>query len=490
MAQIDVNLRDIYRVIRRRKWIIILAPTLMGLTTYFLTELPPPVYTSEALVRISRSTTVAGLMSEIQYSPYDNMATQIMVISSRPVLESVALKLKMVKPGDDTQNAFDDLRGRVSAEQRNGSDILALRATAPTAEQAITLANTLVEAYVDKYRSDRDSKINETVSFLRKRSDQLTEELNQAQHSLFDFKRQEGYALARDPNRALDLQDKASQLKQKLDDLNTALDSINRIQESGEYDRLAQSYLTIDDGIAHSMWDEANKEAVTWLEARNKKEELLRSETEEHPQVRAADQQLKLEQTRMTSRLVNLAGRLRVVIGSTKASLDSNQKEQQTVDRQPELAAQLDDLTLTARDKQDQANAIRKSLEDAEIQQKEKVDDITIVEKAHSATTVPNPSRAYKGLVGALIGILIGGVFCFVLEAMDTSLGTIEDVEQHINSVVVGIIPHLEKDDVKDRIKLERGQTLAPEEMERLARLVTHFDSKSIGSESYRTLRT
>jgi capsular exopolysaccharide synthesis family protein len=89
-----------------------------------------------------------------------------------------------------------------------------------------------------------------------------------------------------------------------------------------------------------------------------------------------------------------------------------------------------------------------------------------------------------------MIGILIGGVFAFIREAMDTSLGTIEDVEKHINSVVLGIIPHLEKDDTRDRMKFDRGPAPTADELDRFARLVTHFDPKSIGSEAYRTLRT
>src|SRR5438128_5595399 len=102
MAQIEVNVRDVYRVVRKRKWIILIAPVLMGLLTFSMTEIPPPVYNSEALVRISKSSTVAGLMTEIvSYGSYDNMATQVMVITSRPVLEDVARRLGMVKPGED-----------------------------------------------------------------------------------------------------------------------------------------------------------------------------------------------------------------------------------------------------------------------------------------------------------------------------------------------------------------------------------------------------
>src|SRR5438128_11293454 len=130
MAQIEVNIRDIFRVVRKRKWVILLAPILMGFSTFSITEVPPPVYNSEALVRISKSSTVAGMMTDIvQYGAYDNMATQIMVITSRPVLEDVAKRLSMVKPGEDTQDAFDSLRGRVTVEQLNASDILAIMAS-------------------------------------------------------------------------------------------------------------------------------------------------------------------------------------------------------------------------------------------------------------------------------------------------------------------------------------------------------------------------
>src|SRR4051812_22441439 len=104
MAQIDVNLRDLYRIARRRKWIILFAPILMGITTFLFTKVPPPVYTAEALIKISRSSTMAGLMTDlVSYSANDNMATQIMVISSRPVLEVVAARLNMTQPGVDAQ---------------------------------------------------------------------------------------------------------------------------------------------------------------------------------------------------------------------------------------------------------------------------------------------------------------------------------------------------------------------------------------------------
>ena len=38
MAEFEFNIRDIFRVTRRRKWILILAPVLVGALTYLLSQ--------------------------------------------------------------------------------------------------------------------------------------------------------------------------------------------------------------------------------------------------------------------------------------------------------------------------------------------------------------------------------------------------------------------------------------------------------------------
>ena len=491
MAQIEVNLRDVYRVVRKRKWVILLAPILMGFSTFYMTEVPPPVYNSEALVRVSKSSTVAGMMTDIvSYGSYDNMATQIMVVTSRPVLEDVARRLQMVKPGEDTQSAFDELRGRISVEQRNGSDILAIMATGPSARQTIDLANTAVEAYIQRYNFDRDKRMTDAYEYLRKRLDESTSELAEAEKSLGDFKREQALSLALNVNSGLDLEEKSNQYRQKLDDLRATLATVTPIQQQKDYDSLLQVSLVLDDGIARAIADDVVRKAGSWTELRNKKNDLLRFQTDAAPAVVSATNALNSEQQRIDVQLTSLARRLNTVIANYEKLQSNVEKQQEAFLRQPEIQSQLEKLTTLAKEKNDTTTLLRKQFQDVELQQKEKIDELSIVESAHSARTVPQPGRYYKALIGVLIGILIGAMFAFVLESMDTSLGTIEDVEQHIGSTVLGIIPHLEKEDVKERMNKDRVKALSPEDVDRFARLVTHFDPKSIGSEAFRTLRT
>jgi capsular polysaccharide biosynthesis protein len=434
------------QLFRKRKWIILFAPILMGVSTYLLTEIPPPVYTSEALTKVSRSSTLAALMTErVTYSSYDNMATQVLIIRSRPVLENVARKLSMVKPGEDTQTAFLDLRSRVNAEQRAGSDILAISGSAARPEEAVVLANTVVDAYIEAYNAERERAVKETSDLINRRYEQATNELNDAERELFKFKRAQADKLNLAPTMLPDLQQRQVQYRRTAVDLWAMLDMITRVKETNDYESFLQTYLVIDEPIARQMTDQAVQRATAWVDLRNKRQALLKYQTEAAPQVQVLNDEMKIEEQRLVVQLNRLTERLKVVIADNQRLLSTTETQQHVLAEQPSLTTTLDDLTLRVQEKQELVTGLRKQLQDAEIQRKEKVEEVTIVERAHTATTQPNRSRAYRSLVGALIGILIGGIFAFVLEAMDKSRGTMQDVEQHSNSVVVGNIPLLDK---------------------------------------------
>ncbi|HEY3130392.1 MAG TPA: polysaccharide biosynthesis tyrosine autokinase [Acidobacteriota bacterium] len=492
MAQVEVNLRDLYRVLRKRKWIIIVAPVLMGLATYTFTEAPPPIYQAETLVRITRSTTLAGLMTQVvSYSPYDNMATQRMIVTSQPVLLDVARRLNLIKPGDDPQAAVNKLKAQISAEQRSESDILAVIATAPSKLEAIGLANTTAEAYIKQSTSERDKQIEQTVQFIRNRLQETTNELNAADQSLGNFKRTNGVSLTMSPTQGIEIQEKRFQYQQKLQDARGALATLTRIQQTKEYDALLQSYFQVDDPAVRALVEEVTKQSAVIAELRNKKADLLRYQMPNSPQVTNISTQVSNEERRLDSQLANLLRRLNTLIAEYQR-LDSNMARQQSeLMRQPEISAQLQTLEALAKEKQELATVLRKNLQDAEIQQREKVDELTVVERASTARTVSSNSRSYKTAIGFLIGILLGGVLAFILESLDTSIGTIEDVERYISSVVLGVVPHIEAGDVLSRIKLEDFPPgVTDEDLHRFARLTTHFDPKSVASEAYRTMRT
>src|SRR4029453_1128216 len=90
-------------------------------------------------------------------------------------------------------------------------------------------------------------------------------------------------------------------------------------------------------------------------------------------------------------------------------------------------------------------------------------------------------------LVGAVLGLALGLVLAFVRETLDTSIGTIEDVEAYLGVPVLGVVPHIDSRETVQRI-LHRRPALAqidPEALLSHSLLITHFDPKSPVAEAY-----
>jgi len=89
-----------------------------------------------------------------------------------------------------------------------------------------------------------------------------------------------------------------------------------------------------------------------------------------------------------------------------------------------------------------------------------------------------------------MIGAMLGGVFILILESLDTSIGTIEDVERYLAIPVLGVVPHLDEKMVKEKLPVDVIWSDDPsEDISGLATLFTHFVPQEPISEAFRTIR-
>ena len=72
----------------------------------------------------------------------------------------------------------------------------------------------------------------------------------------------------------------------------------------------------------------------------------------------------------------------------------------------------------------------------------------------------------------------------------DTSLGAIEEIESLMGVHVLGLIPHVSQQEIKETLKEKYAEDVDTEVAERAARLVSHFAPQSRLAESYRAIRT
>ena len=88
MAQYEMNLRDYWLIVRRRRLIIIASTVLVALLSFWFAKQKVPVYQATAAVRFEQSTQLSGLLVEVlSYSTADTIETQVTLVKSYPILE-------------------------------------------------------------------------------------------------------------------------------------------------------------------------------------------------------------------------------------------------------------------------------------------------------------------------------------------------------------------------------------------------------------------
>lgn len=133
--------------------------------------------------------------------------------------------------------------------------------------------------------------------------------------------------------------------------------------------------------------------------------------------------------------------------------------------------------------------SLQERLQEARIAEAEKVEDVKMVDFATPPTSPIRPNKQLNITMGGLVGLVVGFFLIFVLESLDTSLGTIEDVEALIKLPVLSVIPYLKGREVKE--KKWGFIRKKPDPVENMrSQLLIKFDRRSPTTEAYRILRT
>ncbi len=157
----------------------------------------------------------------------------------------------------------------------------------------------------------------------------------------------------------------------------------------------------------------------------------------------------------------------------------------------PELDLEAFRLQRDVKINEDLYSSLRAKFQEAQLRESEQIVEVTIVRPATDPTSPKNPPQtATKTLVGAVVGLTLGIVLSFVVETLDTSIGTIEDVESFLEVPVLGLIPNI---DLAQEAQALADSGASPEDaalLETQKPLISLVAPKSTVAESYRALRT
>src|SRR5260370_40017361 len=133
----------------------------------------------------------------------------------------------------------------------------------------------------------------------------------------------------------------------------------------------------------------------------------------------------------------------------------------------PEVELAMQRLQREAKNNDDLLTLLKAKHQEALIKESEKIEEVTLVRPAVEPEAPVGTEALNTVLVGALVGLSLGLVLAFVQETLDTSIGTIADVEAYLELPVPGVIQHIDAPETVQRI-LARRPSLAQMEPDAL----------------------
>ena len=204
MAQYDVDLRDYWRIVKKRRIVIILMVVLVGLCSYGFAKLkePRPLYKAISAIKIESKSSLASVLMGGIWNQGENMITHAYIVASFPVLAQTAEMLGWlprniseadIRKSKKHRGAIQRLKSLITAGQEAGTNIINIQVISPNPRESELVANTVAKAYRQYNIQEKNRKTIETKAFIEKQLELTSKSLKQAEHELQVFK--EGYAL-------------------------------------------------------------------------------------------------------------------------------------------------------------------------------------------------------------------------------------------------------------------------------------------------------
>lgn len=476
MEETTIDLKDILKTLKKRRALIIKIFVTAIVIAVVVSLLIPPTYEAETTLRIKQPKGLASsLLADLPMGGSGNtkqlMSTYAEILKSRTVVETVIDKTQADK---DEVPTYEQMLTRITTLPVKDSELLKIQVKAKSPEEAQLVANTLVDTFNNRMTLLVRSEQSTVRQFIGERMQESKKELEKAETMLQQYKTVEKIAAPTEETKAI-VESLAA--INKLSAENTVALSAAQAKAGSAANQLAKEKPGF---VADSPIIQKYQEKLAELEVQLVT--LTAKYTEQHPEVlatRAAIEDTKTRLSAEAARVVNaeapsmnpvhlalLQGKIQaeaeIAAGSAqKAALGSiiteSEKELNKLPAKEQGLARVMRDALVA---QEIYVMLAKRHEEARISEVMQPTDVQVIDVAAAPIKPISPRKTLNVVVGGILGLLIGLGVAFVLEYMNKTVRTIEDVRNYLDLPVLGSIPDfdsktelLEKNGMWARIK-------------------------------------
>lgn len=473
----DQNNPDLqqYSLILKNRWSIItvVATTVFGLSALIALK-QKPIYEAQGKLLFSKTDRVSSLTSPAtqigelsgvtqQSSPLD---TEAEIIRSHPIVEKTITNLQLVNQKGKPLKIAEFLN-QLKVKSVRGTDILEVAYSSSNPKEAATVVNVLMKYYLENNIKINQAQATAAKKFLSKQLPEVEGRVARAEAILRLFK-EENRVVSLDSEattgvaRLTQLSDQITQAQSNLVDVETRLQLLQRqlklnSQQAVDMGNLSQSKIVQsvqteyqkaqeDLAVAKTRYTKEHP-AVAQLTAKVevlKKQLSLRVSENLGSEQFVSQQNLQMGEIKQNlaaqlaqsdierSALANRVTVLKNAYAASQKRLDALPKLQQ---KQQQLERQLQVARLTYEE-------LLKRFQEVEVAVNQNVGNARVVSAALLPENAVSPKIVLNLALGGFLGILLGVVTALVLEAMDKSLKTLEQVRQLLDYPLLGTIPN------------------------------------------------
>lgn len=521
MPQYDLDIRDYWRIIKKRKVVIILTTALVGFFSFIFAQInaPKPIYEATSEVKYEKSTasSTMSLFAERFYAvSWDIIATQALVIKSFPVMDRVAKELGMIDRSITTDQIIKSkhlldmiatIQKNISTEQKEKTNIITISGQSHDPKIAQRIANTVAQAYREFNIAEVNHRSIEAAKFIEQQIKIIGEKLRTAEEKLkafkesndivsLDFKTTSSLTLQADAeaeyekvkNELKETEIQLTLVKQDKTlppDVTSRLTALTPLPKPGYIDTTSGKVVSPEVTFASSGLSRLNDMLVDLTMQRGT---LLLDFTEAHPKVKEIEARIKAVRSEIKGALLSKFDDLKRQESVLGISIEKLSAENSML---PESALQLARYEREVKVNEELFSLLKSKYQEALIKVSERAEEVTIIRPASEPFEPTNPPKiGTTTIIGTIIGLMLGLVFSFLMETVDTSIGTIEDVEAYLGVPVLGIIPEIDMKEFREKYAPIKDLPEDDPLLERYVSLIAHFSPKSPVAEAYRSLRT
>lgn len=517
----EVNLRDYWKVIQKRRWTILAFFFVVVVATAIGTFTMKPIYRGTTTLLINKENPQIVDFKEIftvNTMDLDYYQTQYKILESRSLAKRVIQTLNLAEhhefnpqtesspfqtwkrevinvlsgwlalfsqsPKDLTESGkepgrettlINEFLNKLKIEPIRNSRLVKIHYDAHYPELATRVPNTLAASFIQQNLEKRFTSTEQAKEWLTRQLDDLKAKVERADETLQAYGSKHGI---------ISLEEKENITMQRLTELNEALAKAEseRMAKEALYKQTQERNFDSLPSILENKLIQDLKQSLIQLEAQYMK--LSENYKPDYPEMKRLRNQMEAIQKRLNTEMsiIITAIKTEYESGLRKESLlrAAFEEQKKRAMEMKQKSIQYNILKRESDTNKELYKGLLQRMKEAGISAGIPASNIQVVDQAEPPTVPYRPNKQLNLLLAAVVGLFLGVGLAFFFEYLDNTVKTPDDVEELVRLPSFGMVPEISRE--KHNL-LGSGKSYPVE-------LVTYGHPKSMLSEAYRNIRT